>query len=152
MKPMRVAFATLVTLAAAFSTGAPGGAETLPARAPSVAPADEYFGPLKLSVLGIRNHLNDAASRLDRKADVRAEDALRGAQFVEKSLRDWERKYPEDTWLAPMLLALERVYEKIPRELGGEHADRVAVWLMERYPQSSEAYRLQAELADTAGR
>ena len=38
------------------------------------APADEYFGRLKLSILGVRNVVYD----IDARADNAAEDAARG--------------------------------------------------------------------------
>ena len=64
----------------------------------ALAPADEYFGQLKMSVLGIRNELNT----LERRAVSERGNApaLAGKlAMVDDALRDWQRHYPRDTWL-----------------------------------------------------
>lgn len=86
-------------------------AGTCAARADSIrgkAPADEYFGPQKQSILEIRNRLDryDAfgdRSRLDRSV-IAGLDALR------KSISDWQRKYPHDPWLPRSLRHLMHEY------------------------------------------
>jgi hypothetical protein len=63
-----------------------------------LAPADEYFGQLKMSVLGIRNELNG----LERRAIAgdRNVAAMSGKlAFVDDAMRDWRARYPRDTWL-----------------------------------------------------
>ncbi len=63
-----------------------------------LAPADEYFGQLKMSVLGIRNELNG----LERRAagGDRNIAAMAGKlAFVDDAMRDWRAHYPRDTWL-----------------------------------------------------
>jgi hypothetical protein len=63
-----------------------------------LAPADEYFGQLKMSVLGIRNELNS----LERRAagGERNVGAMSGKlAFVDDAMRDWRRRYPRDNWL-----------------------------------------------------
>jgi hypothetical protein len=63
-----------------------------------LAPADEYFGQLRMSVLGIRNELNS----LERRATSgdRNVAAMSGKlAFVDDAMRDWRARYPRDTWL-----------------------------------------------------
>jgi hypothetical protein len=63
-----------------------------------LAPADQYFGQLKMSVLGIRNELN----ALERRAagGDRNVGAMSGKlAMVDDAMRDWRRHYPRDTWL-----------------------------------------------------
>jgi hypothetical protein len=63
-----------------------------------LAPADEYFGRLKMSVLGIRNEL----VALERRAESgdRNVAAMSGKlAFVDDAIRDWRAHYPRDTWL-----------------------------------------------------
>ncbi|HEY4439723.1 MAG TPA: hypothetical protein VGN14_04675 [Candidatus Elarobacter sp.] len=64
----------------------------------SLAPADEYFGRMKMSVLGIRNALNGIERRA---AEGDRNYAAMGGQlaWVDDAIRDWEAKYPHDTWL-----------------------------------------------------
>ncbi len=72
------------------------------------APADEYFGPFKESVLGIRNRLMD----LERKADneLLLADAARGIDNVELAIEDWDRHYPRDPWLPGFMDRVMHVY------------------------------------------
>ena len=63
-----------------------------------LAPADEYFGQLRMSVLGIRNELNG----LERRAvsGDRNVAAMSGKlALVDDAMRDWRTRYPRDTWL-----------------------------------------------------
>jgi hypothetical protein len=61
------------------------------------APADEYFGKLKLSFLGINNTLHDAAvSAGDHTTDP---SIVNKVGFAEDALTDWEKKYPRDPQL-----------------------------------------------------
>ena len=63
-----------------------------------LAPADEYFGRLKMSVLGIHNEL----ATLERRAASGDRDvaAMAGKlAMVDDAIRDWRARYPRDTWL-----------------------------------------------------
>jgi hypothetical protein len=63
-----------------------------------LAPADEYFGRLRMSVLGIRNEL----TTLERRASGgdRNVAAMSGKlALVDDAIRDWRVHYPRDTWL-----------------------------------------------------
>jgi hypothetical protein len=72
------------------------------------APADEYFGPHKASVLEIRNRLQsfERDNGWDLSRHVRAIDD------VELAIEDWHHKYPRDPWLRGFTLRLERVYRR----------------------------------------
>ena len=62
------------------------------------APADEYFGKLKISFLGINNTFRDAAiSAGDHTTDPAI---INKVGFAEDALKAWERKYPRDPQLA----------------------------------------------------
>jgi hypothetical protein len=54
---MIVRFASAIAIAAVLPTfgSLPASAQTAPAAQARVAPTDEYFGPLHLSVLGMQN-------------------------------------------------------------------------------------------------
>ena len=77
------------------------------------APADEYFGKQKLSVLGIRNIVKDTLAELQNDPS-KASDAWNKAQYVENSFWGWQSQYPRDTHeLARMEMALARLYAAI---------------------------------------
>jgi hypothetical protein len=74
----------------------------------NAAPADEYFGPTKQSVLEIRNRLDDYD-----KQDVRAmldPSVSMYLNHLQLAIRDWQSKYPRDPWLPSILAHLVREY------------------------------------------
>ena len=149
--------ATVAALAASLvlAANAPVAAQTTsPTRnsghLAKLAPADEYFGPLRLSIIGIRNSLAQTTLRLE-SAGFDDGDAFRSVSLVEASVRAWETKYPKDAWLPRTVLALHRVYRRMASESASLHAVDVAAWLLQKYPDSDEAHSLRAELAAPLG-
>jgi hypothetical protein len=142
-----------VTTTAALSAPVPAAkptAKPLPAHAKAppvrVAPADEYFGKLKMSVLGIRNVIKDVGLNLDIDQTRWAQQASKAA-FAEDALRDWEKKYPQDTWLAKTVFALERMYAKLDSDEGRKHALASMNWLVRDFPKSWYGKSGKRELA-----
>ncbi|HTZ56306.1 MAG TPA: hypothetical protein VMB20_14765 [Candidatus Acidoferrum sp.] len=80
----------------------------LPALASGPAPADEYFGPFKESVLEIRNRL----MTFERDADWHLRREIRGIDNLEVTIEDWYRKYPHDPWIPGFAKRLTRVYAR----------------------------------------
>jgi DNA-binding SARP family transcriptional activator len=80
----------------------------LPALASGPAPADEYFGPFKESVLEIRNRL--MAFERDSYWHLRRE--IRGIDNLEVTIEDWYRKYPRDPWIPGFASRLTHVYAR----------------------------------------
>jgi hypothetical protein len=112
-----------------------------------LAPADEYFGHLKLSVLGIANMIHDADSRIayDR---ARTEPEFNGTlAFVTDAIHAWEAKYPRDPWISKDLLALSRTYMHSGSEHGVQLARKTVAWLTHDYPGSRAARAAESELA-----
>ncbi|HEX3551009.1 MAG TPA: hypothetical protein VHT53_11565 [Candidatus Elarobacter sp.] len=92
---MRSFRAISAALLAAFITLA-GPAHAASMR--DLAPADEYFGRLKMSVLGIRNELVTLEHRA--QGGDRNVAAMAGKlALVDDAMRDWRSRYPRDTWL-----------------------------------------------------
>jgi hypothetical protein len=63
-----------------------------------LAPADQYFGQLKMSVLGIRNELNTLEQRAT-SGDHNVAAMSGKLAMVDDAIRDWRAHYPHDTWL-----------------------------------------------------
>jgi hypothetical protein len=142
-----------VTTTAALCAPVPGAKATAkPAVAQAkaapvrVAPADEYFGKLKMSVLGIRNTIKDVGLNLDIDQKRWVEQASKAA-FAEDAVRDWEKKYPQDTWLAKTVFALERMYAKLDSDEGRKHAVASMNWLVHDFPKSWYGKAGKRELA-----
>jgi hypothetical protein len=102
------------------------------------APADEYFGPLQMSILGIRNQIQDM-SRLYDVAPEKADAIMGKASMAEVSLRDWESKYPNDPALARYVYQLCKLYQKIDLEQARGKSVDAQMWLFSRYAQTPYA-------------
>ena len=99
------------------------------------APADEYFGPHKQSILEIRNRLD----RLDGKSDQEMIDSNASVELddVSASVSDWHQQYPDDPWLPRTYARLLRDYHRI----GASSSDRAVAMLGEMktaYPDAPE--------------
>ena len=110
----------------------PAKAAKTVAKAPKckVAPADEYFGKLKMSILGIRNTIKDQGLKVDF-------DPANAIALTEDAIHDWQKKYPCDNWLPGTLLGLERFYLKIHTDDGVKHVHATFAWLRHDYPRSN---------------
>jgi hypothetical protein len=85
---MRRALLVVALFVACLSSSAQAGIRDL-------APADEYFGRMKMSVLGIRNALDG----LERRAANGDRSVGSMLALVDDAISDWRSKYPRDTWL-----------------------------------------------------
>jgi len=99
------------------------------------APADEYFGPHKHSILEIRNRLD----RLDGKSDQEMVDSNAAVELddIAASVSDWHQQYPDDPWLPRTYGRLLRDYHR----LGVSSSDRAVAMLGEMktaYPDAPE--------------
>lgn len=138
----------LAALALACVLCAPAGAQDMPMSA--LAPADEYFGHYKLSVLGIANTIRDVGRRLEdgRDATTMIDGPL---AYVTDAIRDWQSEYPRDPWIAKDLLALELVYLRAQAPEAMALARRTQRWLARDYPDAEEAHVGRRRLARALG-
>jgi hypothetical protein len=121
------------------------------------APADEYFGSSKMSLLGIRNQLHDLSLQYDMDHDA-GKAIFDKAQRAEISLRDWAKRYPADPDIARHVYLLTHLYGKIDVDDAALRASKAQKWLLVGYPRSwyakDEKKRVaaQKELAREQGR
>jgi hypothetical protein len=101
-----------------------------------VAPADEYFGKLKMSILGIRNVIKDQGLKVDVFPE-KADSTLNSIELAEDAVHDWQHKYPCDSWLPGTIYAIEHFYGKIHTANGVKHVHSAFAWLRRDYPKSS---------------
>jgi hypothetical protein len=111
-----------------------------------VAPADEYFGKLKLSILGIRNTIKDLGYKVDADP-AKAMQIMNSVSLTEDAMHDWEGKYPKDSWIPPAILSLERLLAKVDDDGARVHAKNVMVWLVKDYPATVPGKTGKHELA-----
>ena len=118
-----------------------------PALAASVnAPADEYFGRYHLSILGIRNAISDMTTKAHEEPE-HASAFLNSAELAEDSIRQWQSRYPQDSWLPKTIFSLERLYVSIGNNESAEHAVQTAAWLDRSFPKTAFAEMGRTELA-----
>lgn len=75
-----------------------------------MAPADEYFGRFKMSILEIRNRLDAMEGRLDQ--DMLRPGTIGELDNLRDAILDWKHKYPHDPWLRRSLERLAREYHR----------------------------------------
>lgn len=142
---------TLPSIAAssgANATPAPkaAAAKAKPGAKIRVAPADEYFGKLKLSILGIRNTIKDLGIKADYEP-TKAESILGSAGLTEDALYDWQKKYPLDPWIPKTAFSLAQLYGKVPSDNAQKKAKVTMQWLVAKYPSSSFSRTGREQLA-----
>ena len=97
-------------------------------QADQAAPADEYFGPMKMSILGIRNELHTLAQRV-AEDPVASETDIHTAELVEGAVEAWAVKYPRDSWFPDACTQLETLYAHISALEGRLHLARFVMWM-----------------------
>ena len=139
----------LAMIFAVCAAGAPASAHWKPHAAkpvrverPQAAPADEYFGPQKISVLGVRTMLDRAKTRLD--FGVGDDDATHRSLFLaEVTIRAWQAKYPNDYWLPRMYGKLLALYTRMSGAAVERRSSGIASLLLAQFPASWEAHELR---------
>ncbi len=124
----------VVALMLALSFTAPALAQNTS----NLAPADRYFGRLKMSILGVRNQLRDLSIR----ADVHPEDAdhiFDKTVLVEDALRDWQAHFPRDPWIPKYAYSLAQLYGKLDNDDARTRRVETLDWLEATYPESEYA-------------
>jgi hypothetical protein len=103
------------------------------------APADEYFGNLKYSPLGVHNEVVRINKYLDVGWGYRMEhDALQ----VDSAVEDWQKQYPHDSTLPAQLLVAYQLLERVGTENAKDAAQRIKTLLLVEYASTSQAHEL----------
>lgn len=140
----------LGTLAAFGVLSSNGIAARGPVTVSDLAPADEYFGRMRLSPFGIRHmifSLKDDLHRGRRKPDAIEHDALE----VQDALQDWSTRYPRDSWIPAALWNLAILYEELPGEDARTHALAVLEKIRDQCAGTQFAINAQRDLARGIG-
>ncbi|TAM74669.1 hypothetical protein EPN44_10745 [bacterium] len=102
---------------------------------PRLAPADEYFGRMKMSPIGIGNEIHDIGLLL--KYDPANSSRLVGrARLTEDALLDWRARYPSDTWLAKDTYMMARVDAMFYDRESHARAWSLMMWVAQRFPRT----------------
>ncbi len=101
----------------------------------TLAPADRYFGRTKMSILGIRNTLQDCIQRADEHPETSG-DLYGRILLVDDALHDWQRAFPRDPWLPKFTCSLAQVYRMLASDQAQERMATTMDWLIATYPTS----------------
>jgi hypothetical protein len=124
----------LFALALALSFAAP----TIAAPTANLAPADRYFGRLKMSILGVRNSIKDLSERAVAHPED-AEHIYDKAVLVEDALRDWHAHFPRDPWIPKFTYSLAQLYGKLDMDDARVRRNDTLDWLVATFPESEYA-------------
>jgi hypothetical protein len=109
------------------------------------APADEYFGKMKMSFLGMNNTFRDAAiSSGDHTTDS---GIINKVKLAEDALEAWGKKYPRDPQLARTYYLATLVERKIWTKANQDHAWIYLNRLISLFPDSYFGKVLKKDLA-----
>ena len=133
---MRRFLMALAVAVATLSSAAPVPALADPSS--SLAPADRYFGRLKMSILGVRNSLKDLSARADAHPED-SEHVYDKAVLVEDALRDWQKHFPRDPWIPKYAFSLAQLYAKLDMDDARVRKNDTLDWLIATYPESEYA-------------
>lgn len=114
-------------------------ARTEAATLTTLAPADEYFGPLGMSILGMRNQLNHVNFMI-RYGYERQESAM--AVQIAVSVDDLHKVYPRDRALPQMLLDLYKTLGKIKTPQARAARKKIYALLTVEYQDTPQARSL----------
>lgn len=133
-----------------FSLGAAATALSGPARAAMVdmaaAPADEYFGPQKMSAIGIRMQVDKLGRRYHART-ISDSDLLHDAKIDESALLAWAKKYPKDPWLAPTAFHLEQLDQTVQSSTARAQATNLLHYIANTFGKTKYGHLSRLRLA-----
>jgi hypothetical protein len=109
------------------------------------APADRYFGKLKMSALRIRYETMQLKARYETHA-LLPDQAIHLLLLTEDAFQQWARLYPKDPWLASSGFAMAQLYEELPGMLARDHAVALLIFVKSSFPATAYARRSRDQL------
>jgi hypothetical protein len=102
------------------------------------APADQYFGRLKMSALRVRYETMQLRKRYETH-QLLPEETVHLLLLTEDALCRWASAYPKDPWLASTGFAMANVYAELPGALARQHAVALFVYVKTHFPATGYA-------------
>lgn len=130
----------------AFSLAAGSKPAASPPKPAKVAPADEYFGRMKMSILGITNSIRDTGLR-EGFDPANASRYYSNLAFTENALEDWAQKYPQDSWIPRRAYDLSHEFWRMHTPDANVQAQRCRAVLFRQFPHNHWAVIARRESA-----
>jgi hypothetical protein len=102
------------------------------------APADRYFGRLKMSALRIRYETMQLKKRYETH-QLLPDQMMHLLLLTEDGFQDWARLYSNDPWLPSTGYAMAQLYEELPGKTARDHAVALLVYVKAHFPTTSYA-------------
>lgn len=109
----------------------------------TAAPADRYFGKLKMSALRVRYETMQLKKRYETH-QLRADETIHLLVLTEDAFDEWSRLYPKDPWLASTGFAMAHLYEELPSRLSRDRAVKLFAYVKTSFPNTRYAPRAVA--------
>lgn len=116
----------------------------------NLAPADEYFGRLRMSALAIRMRIGVLGRRYQART-ASDDDLLHDAGDLETAMHLWHDRYPSDTWLPPTAFHLAQLYAEIQTPAARSRALATFRYVGETFPRARDAHLARARVAQGFG-
>ncbi len=102
------------------------------------APADVYFGRLKMSTLRIRYETMQVKAHYESHK-LLPEQAEHLAELTQDAFTDWAHRYPHDSWLPSTAYLLAQLYEELPGQSARDRASQLLHYILTTAPKSAQA-------------
>jgi len=103
------------------------------------APADEYFGQQRETILAIRNHLNELDMTSD--GDMSSHTVAAELDDLQDEVFSWQKRYPNDPWVPRALSRLIKDYGRAG-ETSSPQAKSAFALMLSTYPSAPETKSL----------
>lgn len=104
------------------------------------APADRYFGKLKMSGLRIRYETTQIERRY-WEHQLLPDQALHLLLLTEDAYHQWAYAFPLDPWLASTGYNMAQVYEQLPGVTARDHATALLQYVKGHFPKTPYAQK-----------
>lgn len=144
------AFATILTLLALFEAVKAASPTPSPPNIMALAPADEYFGRERISVIRIHHQVFALKDDLHRRR-LRPDAIEHGADSISDAYFDWAARFPRDRWLPRMGWELATLYEELPGFAAQDQALTLLSFIEQHYGDTNIGRASARDLARGIG-
>lgn len=109
------------------------------------APADRYFGKLKMSALRIRYETMQLKKRYETH-ELLPDQTLHLLLLNQDAFSQWALLYPKDPWLASTGYEMAQLYGELPGETARDHAVALFAYVKSHFPKTSYAQQSRDQL------
>jgi hypothetical protein len=111
-----------------------------------LAPADQYFGRSKMSIVGMHTAIVKLGERYHAR-EIDDTDLVHDAKIVEAALYRWHDIYPKDSGAIVTAFELEQLYQAVQSTNARSHATAVLKFIAKAAPKSRQAHLSRLRLA-----